>query len=270
MALRFLSDVPAHADKARRAVYDGGVFLRPPSDAARAVVAAIYRDVEAALGPDITHVHERATFYDIYPQLTRLRADIAASPLYRQAMADVMRSAGFAPEGYAIDDLRLRCVMHNGHLNAGAGKAYALHRDTWYGNPQSQINFWLPLHDVDERMTFTFYPDYFNRAIANTSHGFDFNAWVDKVGWQGAKNVPDNDYPRATARPDSGGETFAAPAGSVVVFSAAHLHETTPNTSGVTRFSLDFRAVHVGDHGAGLGAPNADNGSQPDALRFYK
>lgn len=266
----FTAHLPPGPDAARQAVYDGAVFHCPASQASQGLAQAVYAEVQAALGPDPVHVHARAGFAAIYPALTQLRAGIAASPAYRQAMKDVMRAAGFDPDGYVLDDLRLRCVMHEGHLNDGAAKAYALHRDTWYGNPQSQINFWIPLHDVDERMTFTFYPGYFSRAIDNTSHGFDFLAWIEKTGWQGAKNAPDHDYPRASARPDGAGATFAAQAGDVVVFSAAHLHETTPNASGLTRFSLDFRAVHAGDHARGLGAPNADNGSRPDALRAYK
>lgn len=266
----FAGDLPASHHHARRAIYDGGVFKCVGADASRTLAATMYRAIDDALGGDIMHVHTRAGFGDIYPPLTALRQYIAASADCRSAMQAVMAQAGFAPDEYLVDDLRLRCVMHNGHLNDGAAKAYALHRDTWYGNPQSQINFWIPLHAVDERMAFTFYPDYFNRAIANTSHGFDFLQWIEKTGWQGSKNAPDNDYPRATARPETAGVTFAAQAGDMVIFSAAHLHETTPNASGLTRFSLDFRAVHKDDHAAGIGAPNADNGSAPDALRGYK
>ncbi len=266
----FGASLPADAAAARQAVYDGAVFKCAASPASLALAQRMHAAVQGALGADITSVHTRASFADVYPPLTTLRQQIAASDDCRRAMADVMAALGFDAAEFLFDDLRLRCVMNNGHLNTGAAKAYALHRDTWYGNPQSQINFWIPLHDVDASMAFTFYPEYFARAIDNTSHGFDFLAWIEKTGWQGSKNVPDNDYPRATARPDGGGVTFSARAGDVIVFSAAHLHETTPNASGLTRFSLDFRAVHRDDHASGRGAPNADNGSRPDALRGYR
>lgn len=262
--------LPQEAGQARAAIYNGAIFKCAASPASRALVQTMHAAVQDVLGHDITAIHERASFAEVYPLLTKLRGQIAASQDCRDAMGQVMAALGFTDDEFQLDDLRLRCVMNNGHLNAGSAKAYALHRDTWYGNPQSQINFWIPLHDVDVRNAFTFYPDYFNRAIDNTSHGFNFLEWIEKTGWQGSKNVPDNDYPRATARPESGGSTFSASAGDVIVFSAAHLHETTPNASGLTRFSLDFRAVHKGDHAQGLGAPNADNGSAPDALRGYR
>ena len=35
--------------------------------------------------------------------------------------------------------------------------------------------------------------------------------------------------------------------GGAYLFSAAHLHSTVPNTSSVTRFSIDFRTVHLDD-----------------------
>lgn len=270
MTALFSHPKPQDSSALRRAVYDGAVFKDQAGVASKALAADMYAAVQGVLGADIASIHERASFADIYPPLTALRQKIAASADCRAAMQAVMAQAGLNADQYLIDDLRLRCVMHNGHLNAGSAKAYALHRDTWYGNPQSQINFWIPLHDVDTRMAFTFYPAYFNRAIANTSHGFNFLEWIEKTGWQGAKNAPDNDYPRATERPDTAGVTFDAHAGDVVIFSAAHLHESTPNASGVTRFSLDFRAVHKQDHTNGVGAPNADNGSSPDALGGYK
>jgi len=49
------------------------------------------------------------------------------------------------------------------------------------------------------------------------------------------------------------------PPGGVLIFSGAHLHTTVPNTSGRTRFSIDFRAVNRGDVESGAGARNVDS-----------
>ena len=35
--------------------------------------------------------------------------------------------------------------------------------------------------------------------------------------------------------------------GGAMLFSAAQLHSTVPNTSGITRYSIDFRTVHLDD-----------------------
>jgi hypothetical protein len=45
----------------------------------------------------------------------------------------------------------------------------------------------------------------------------------------------------------------------VIVFSAAQLHSTVPNSSGQTRFSIDFRTVHLDDVVNKAGAANIDS-----------
>ena len=47
--------------------------------------------------------------------------------------------------------------------------------------------------------------------------------------------------------------------GALQIFSAAQLHASVPNTSGRTRYSIDFRTLHRDDAEAGSGAPNRDS-----------
>ena len=60
------------------------------------------------------------------------------------------------------------------------------------------------------------------------------------------------------------------PAGGIVLFSGAQLHSTVPNTSGFTRYSIDFRTVNLDDVVAGAGAHNIDNASTGTSLRDFK
>jgi hypothetical protein len=62
---------------------------------------------------------------------------------------------------------------------------------------------------------------------------------------------------------------IVAPVGGVMIFSAAQLHSTVPNTSGRTRFSIDFRNVHLDDVVAKAGAPNLDSACTGTTLRDY-
>jgi ectoine hydroxylase-related dioxygenase (phytanoyl-CoA dioxygenase family) len=48
------------------------------------------------------------------------------------------------------------------------------------------------------------------------------------------------------------------PPGGLLLFSGAHLHSTVPNTSGRTRFSIDFRTAHLDELATRGGAPNLD------------
>ena len=54
-----------------------------------------------------------------------------------------------------------------------------------------------------------------------------------------------------------------------MLFSAAQMHSSVPNTSGVTRFSIDFRTVHLDDAAAKRGAPNIDAACTGTVMRDY-
>ncbi|HEX8519188.1 MAG TPA: hypothetical protein VF667_06320, partial [Pseudonocardia sp.] len=56
----------------------------------------------------------------------------------------------------------------------------------------------------------------------------------------------------------------------IMLFSGDQLHASIPNTSAVTRYSIDFRTVHVDDVHAGVGAPVADVACTGTALRDFK
>jgi Phytanoyl-CoA dioxygenase (PhyH) len=253
----------------RQAVYAGGIFRLAASDMTRKLAAHVLSLLGEKFGDDINTAHERYAFADMQPAMGEIRAQLASHPQYREIQAQILTTAGFTPAELAIDALRLRCVMNNGHLNKGADLAYAAHRDTWFGNPQAQVNFWMALHDVTPAQSFMFYPSLFNRAVPNSSQDFSYDSWMDKRGWQGMKSNAPADYPAALQAEDEAAFSFSASAGDIIVFSAAQLHQTVKSTGGITRYSIDFRAVHLGDHKAGLGAPNADNGSKPDALKDY-
>src|SRR5262249_38066661 len=49
------------------------------------------------------------------------------------------------------------------------------------------------------------------------------------------------------------------PPGGIILFSAAQLHGTVPNISGVARYSIDFRTVHLDEVVAHSGARNVDS-----------
>jgi hypothetical protein len=72
-------------------------------------------------------------------------------------------------------------------------------------------------------------------------------------------------------REDGAARTARAvgPAASSILFSAAQLHSTAPNTSGRTRFSLDFRTVNLDDLVGRVGAPNIDNSSTGTTARDF-
>ena len=58
--------------------------------------------------------------------------------------------------------------------------------------------------------------------------------------------------------------------GDLLCFSGAHLHASVPNTSGITRFSVELRTVNAEDVQGRRGAPNVDGEAPRVAWRWFK
>jgi hypothetical protein len=65
-------------------------------------------------------------------------------------------------------------------------------------------------------------------------------------------------------------EVIPVPApGQILLFSGAQLHKSIPNTSGLARYSVDFRTVDTRDLQAGHGAALADADCTGTAIRDF-
>ncbi len=152
----------------------------------------------------------------------------------------------FLNEIFPNDDLyydvpRLRAVTTYGHTMPEARPAYFVHRDSWYANPEVQINLWAALSEITEKNCFAFYPEYFQKSVKNNSRKFDLDKWNANGGFQSTVRKI---YPRAFFGHEKPKERlFSCSKYDVLIFSADHLHGTRPNLSGKTRFSTDLRVV---------------------------
>lgn len=264
--------IPSSNSDLRKGIYAGTIYRVPASPASLLLVSHTLAMLESEFGTG-TALPEAQFQVDAtqhYERVSRVRTRLVKESDSLDLLFKLLAGLGFDRKEHAVDPARLRAVLHNGHENPLAVSAYVAHRDTWYASPQSQINFWMPLFDVTEAQTFAFFPAYFATKVENNSGEFDYDRFMEVAGWQkgsGGKQV----YPDAKeGRFDRDlGRPFALNQGDIVVFSAAHLHQTVKNVSGVTRFSLDFRTVHAGDHEAGEAAPNVDNCSTGCALKDF-
>jgi hypothetical protein len=270
-------DLPASNAVLRQALYDGDVFLLPPTPASRALVADAVALIEEELGRDgpTREAQFRLGDGEFFERVGRLRKKLYTEAPYHSAVRSLVAELGFDPARLAFDPIRLRVVAHRGHENPRAAPIYYAHRDTWYAHSQAEITWWVPLHDVTEEETFVFYPDYFRSPVSNNSECFDYDQWTRhgaslRIGWQSPDHGVKHLYPGHTGTLEPGRMLgFAARAGDIVLFAGAHFHQTRGNTTGRTRFSLDFRTVDLDDHEKGHGAPNTDNRSTGSALRDY-
>lgn len=271
------SALPAGAGAARAALYDGRIFMLEATAASRALTDDAWTLLRDAF-PEADDPRDAATHVDPAEHFARIgaiRRQLFCEPHFHQRVFDVVAACGFDPGRVAFDPIRLRVVGHRGHENPRAAAVYYPHRDTWYAHSQAAVAWWVSLHDIDPPESFVFYPERFSQPVANDSETFSYGRWVAdgwdlKIGWQRRDAGLTAHYPSVVGEPDAGPSLgFASQRGQNLLFAAAHFHRTLEQSSGRTRFSLDFRVVDLDDHDADRGAPNADNRSRGDATVDY-
>lgn len=141
---------------------------------------------------------------------------------------------------FYVDAPTLRCSVPDGHSNPQASKAYGIHRDTWYGYPAGIVNVWVPLlgHTDDNGMEV--FLEHFDKPVANNSDQIDPKNWTHN-----------RIFPECLDTIEDNGVALFHPEGQYYLFSGQHLHRGQPNTSGVTRWSVDFR-LYFNDTGPQL------------------
>ena len=171
----------------------------------------------------------------------------------------VIEEAGFPAEDTHYDLPKPRTSFPVGHLTTGVAFAFPWHRDAWYSAPAQQINWWLPIFPVRDDNAMSFDLASFDRAVPNTSDGFDYyqNNASRLTTATGVTREVQSRPGASTTSPARNSSSCPRPARSCCS-PGQQLHASIPNTSGRARFSVDFRTVYVPDLMAGRGAPLVD------------
>ena len=264
--MNFIDQWPKDSQQALGRLYAGDIFLLPSNDQSLDFQQAVLSVVERDLGQEYRVAHQRYNNDEFFRRVGKLRKEIFTSSEFHQLINRLIESLGFALPDVVYDPGRLRVVAHDGHLNPAAAPVYHGHRDTWYSNPQPMITWWIPLHDVTPAETFEFFPGYFQRVVRNDSEAFDFGSWTEvgqenRIGWQNKETGRVKTYPRLLESVDDEPLPVAANGGDVLLFSGQHLHRTRHNTTGRTRFSVDFRTVNQQHVVQQIGPVNVDDRS---------
>ncbi|MDX1960773.1 MAG: hypothetical protein SFU98_19530 [Leptospiraceae bacterium] len=176
-----------------------------------------------------------------YEKIFEIRKLILSDITISYLLEELLKELGLNNTDWNFDSLRLRAITTYGHKLDKAKPAYYIHRDTWYSNPESQINFWIPISPINKNNSFTFYTRYFNEAIQNDSYLFNHKEFNDQGGFQNLKGAIQKTYPRAIGEVQPPKLIPELNSQEILAFSAHHLHGTNHNQTDRTRFSLDFR-----------------------------
>ena len=260
-------------DGRRAAIYRGDLVVTQP-DAATTAFCAFAADLiaEAFEGMDPERAQHDMPVGRYVEILSDLKPRFIHHPRSKEALQAVLEARGCDLDLTYFDVPRLRTSTSDGYLTSGIAYAWHPHRDTWYSAPMSQLNFWMAVHPIEAGNAMAFHPKYFDLAVPNSSSGYNYYEWNTKHRAAASSNVTTETrpLPGPTVEIDiSDPLIFVTPVGGLIEFSGQHLHSSVPNHSGRTRFSIDFRTVHIGDVEAGLAATNVDAACTGSSIRDF-
>lgn len=259
-------------DERRQHLYAGDIFILSPSEGTRDLIALARKMLEDAFAPlDPRRVQDKMTAEEVAAVLAQLKPKFIHHPECKRLIPQIMRENGIDLDKLYFDVPRLRSAYPSHFLSSGIAYAFHPHRDTWYSAPMCQLNWWLPIYPLEPDNAMGFYPRYFDEAVKNNSEIYNYYEWNAKNRASAAKHVKSDtrEQPKAQQALDPVTVRYLPPPGGIIVFSGAQLHETVPNTTGIARYSIDFRTVHLADVVNKIGAPNVDSHCTGTTMRDY-
>ncbi|TPG65376.1 phytanoyl-CoA dioxygenase family protein [Hymenobacter nivis] len=246
----------------RQKLYEGDLFVYSPRPSVLALCDFARALTEEAFG----NVHPTLAQHHLGPDeytriLNQLKPRFINHPHAKRLIQNILREMGFDLDQTYFDVPRMRTATSHGYLTTGIAYSFDPHRDTWFSAPMNQLNWWIPMYELEADNCLTFFPGYWDRPVRNESDGYDCRDWYAESRRIQAGGLKDErKRPRPLDAVDHAHELrLVGQVGGLILFSGAHLHGTVPNTTNATRFSIDFRTVHLGDVAARTAAPNLDS-----------
>lgn len=247
----------------RERLYNGQLFVYSPSPSTLALCQLGRAMAEAAFAPLDPRDAQYSLAVEQYAAiLADLKPKFIHHPQAKVYIQNILREFGCDLGKTYFDVPRMRTSTAGGYLTTGIAYAFHPHRDTWYSAPMCQLNWWLPIYALESENSMAFHPAYWNQPIRNGSQAYNYQEWVKTSRFIAAQQVKTDTRQQPHAEAEIALDPqirVITPPGGALIFSAAHLHSSVPNTSQHTRFSIDFRTVHLDDVIAKRGAPNLDS-----------
>jgi hypothetical protein len=267
----FLIDPDLTQEGLRGALYEGNLVLLTRLRSLAELVEYVREELAELFAPhDPQHVHEHVGPEEMAKILGGWKPRFIHAERSRKLVREIIQEAGFPAEHTHFDLPKPRTSFPVGHLTTGVAFAFPWHRDVWYSAPAQQVNWWLPIFPVRPDNAMAFDLTKFGRAVPNTSGDFDYYLNnVSRLSTATQVTKERQARPGATGHDPEHWLTPVPAPGQVLLFSGAQLHKSIPNTSGLARFSVDFRTVDARDLADGRSAPIADAHCTGTAIRDF-
>jgi len=260
-AIHFDANIPD--DERRQRLYNGELFVYSPTAESLQLIQFARKMLTDAFAPSDPELAQFSMPVEAFAGLLgELKPKFIHHPECKRLLPAMLARLGCDPARTYFDVPRLRSATSGDYLSTGIAYAFHPHRDTWYSAPFCQINWWLPISSLTPESCMAFHTRYWSQGVRNSSDIYNYQEWNRKSRFNAAQqiNVDTRPQPKALDRVELEPDIrLLPPPGGLILFSAAQLHSTVPNTAGRTRFSIDFRVVHLDDVAALRGARNVDS-----------
>jgi len=260
-------------EQRRENLYAGQLFMFSPLPSSLALVKLARGLIDEAFARRDPELAQFEIAVEEYAALLAvLKPRFIHHPGAKECIQGILLEMGCNPEKTYFDVPRMRTATAENYLTSGIAYAFHPHRDTWYSAPMCQINWWLPIYDIEPSNAMAFHPRYWSEPVRNGSREYNYEEWNRVSRHQAAQHIKSDS--RKQPKPEEPMELdpqirLLPPVGGMVLFSGAQMHSTVPNSSGRTRFSIDFRTVHFDDVVDHRGATNVDSECTGTTMRDY-
>jgi hypothetical protein len=265
----------AHTDDGtrRQQLYQGQLFVYSPTPSSTALCTFAREMVQEAFGSLDPLTAQYSLPVEKYVEiLAALKPKFIHHPECKRLIKSLFEEFGCDLTKTYFDVPRLRSATSDEYLTSGIAYAFHPHRDTWYSAPFCQLNWWIPVYDIQSENSLAFHPRYWTHPLRNGSNRYNYYKWNADSRKNAAKHiqVDTRDQPRPEEPVELDPQVrLICKVGGIILFSGSQLHSTVPNTAGRARFSIDFRTVHLDDVTRKIGAPNIDSSCTGTTLRDF-
>ena len=154
-------------DVRRERLYNGELFVYSPSSSSLALCQLGREMAEEAFAPyDPREAQHHLPVEEYAAILSELKPKFIHHPKSKEFIQGMLSEFGCDLEKTHFDVPRMRTSTAQGYLTTGIAFAFHPHRDTWYSAPMCQLNWWLPIYDIEAENGVAFHLRYWDQTGA--------------------------------------------------------------------------------------------------------
>jgi hypothetical protein len=192
-------DSPLDDYTRRHELYQGQLFVYSPSPSSIALCAFARELIQEAFGSLDPLKAQYSMPVEKYVEiLADLKPKFIHHPKSKELIQGILQEFGCDLSKTYFDVPRLRTATSDEYLTTGIAYAFHPHRDSWYSAPFCQLNWWLPVHEIQTENSLAFHPRYWTQPLRNGSNRYNYYQWNKESRKNAAQHIKTDtrDQPR--------------------------------------------------------------------------